>query len=74
LRLKNARSPLKESLEQWIKGMRNQKKSTVAAYRSTTRRILRWAESKSIVPLGEFTPAARSVAERMVVRGREEQE
>jgi integrase/recombinase XerD len=50
--------PLKDALEQWLTGMKKPGETSVNAYRSTTRRILRWAESVGITYVSDLTPAA----------------
>jgi integrase/recombinase XerD len=50
--------PLKDALEQWLTGMKSPGETSVNAYRSTTRRILRWAEREGFVYVSDVTPAA----------------
>jgi site-specific recombinase XerD len=50
--------PLKDAFEQWLTGMKKPGETSVNAYRSTTRRILRWAERIGIVYVSDVTPAA----------------
>src|ERR1035437_3036660 len=49
-------TPLEDALNQWIAGMKDQTDTSIEAYRSTTRRILRWARSKHLVTLRDITP------------------
>jgi integrase/recombinase XerD len=49
--------PLREALEQWLKGMKTPGGSSVAAYRSTTRTILRWAERVGVEYVSDVTPS-----------------
>src|ERR1035441_2065549 len=50
--------PLKNALEQWLDGMKSPSDTSVNAYRSTTRRILSWAEREGIVNVSDVTPSA----------------
>jgi site-specific recombinase XerD len=50
--------PLKGALEQWIDGMKKPGETSVNAYRSTARRILRWAEREGIVNVNDVIPSA----------------
>jgi site-specific recombinase XerD len=50
--------PLKNAFEQWLDGMKKPGDTSVNAYRSTARRILRWAERIGIVYVSDVTPAA----------------
>ena len=50
--------PLKNALEQWLDGMKSPSDTSVNAYRSTTRGILRWAEREGIVNVSDVTPSA----------------
>ena len=47
---------LAEALEQWLDGMKSPGKSSLGAYRSTARKILRWAERTEIVFVSDVTP------------------
>jgi len=49
--------PLGEALEQWLAGMKTPGESSVEAYRSTTRRIRRWADHAGVVYVSDVTPA-----------------
>jgi site-specific recombinase XerD len=49
---------LKNAFEQWLDGMKRPGDTSVNAYRSTTRRILRWAERAGIIYVSDVTPAA----------------
>jgi site-specific recombinase XerD len=48
---------LVEALEQWLSGMKSPGASSVDAYRSTTRKIQRWADSVRVVNISDVTPA-----------------
>ena len=48
--------PLGESLEQWLSGMKGPRDTSLEAYRSTVRRINRWAASKGLVNVSDVTP------------------
>ena len=50
--------PLSEALEQWLTGMKSPGDTSVDAYRSTTRRIQRWANGVGAVNVSDVTPAA----------------
>jgi site-specific recombinase XerD len=50
--------PLADALEQWLTGMKSPGGTSINAYRSTTRRIKRWADSAGIVRVSDVTPAA----------------
>jgi len=47
--------PLREAFEQWLTGMKKPGDTSVNAYRSTTRRILRWAEREGLVYVSDVT-------------------
>jgi len=47
--------PLAAALEQWLGGMKKPGDTSIEAYRSTTRKILRWAESVNIVNVRDVT-------------------
>lgn len=49
--------PIGEALEQWLTGMKTPGETSLDAYRSTTRRILRWAERAGVVHVSDVTPA-----------------
>ncbi|MDP9051615.1 MAG: tyrosine-type recombinase/integrase [Acidobacteriota bacterium] len=49
--------PLSDALKQWLSGMKNPGKSSVDAYRSTTRQILRWAATAKVIYVSDLTPA-----------------
>jgi len=53
LRLK----PLGDALEQWLTGMKSPGETSVEAYRSTARKILRWANRVGVVYVSDVTPA-----------------
>ena len=53
LRLK----PLGDALEQWLAGMKTPGEASVDAYRSTTRKIQRWADRVGVVHVSDVTPA-----------------
>jgi site-specific recombinase XerD len=57
LRLKS----LGEALEQWLSGMKTPGETSVEAYRSTTRKIQRWAEAAGVVYVSDVTPALLDV-------------
>lgn len=48
--------PLADALEQWITGMKAPGDTTINAYRSTTRRVHRWAEQAGVVYVSDVTP------------------
>jgi site-specific recombinase XerD len=48
--------PIGEALEQWLSGMKKPGESSVEAYRSTTRKIQRWAEGAGVVCVSDVTP------------------
>src|ERR1700733_7104053 len=49
--------PLEDALSQWIVGMKTPGDSSVAAYRSTTRTIQRWAARVGVEFVSDVTPA-----------------
>jgi site-specific recombinase XerD len=49
--------PLGEALEQWLIGMKGPGESSVNAYRSTARKIQRWADQAGAVHVSDVTPA-----------------
>jgi site-specific recombinase XerD len=49
--------PLADALEQWLTGMKTQGGSSVAAYRSTTRTMLKWAARVGVEFVSDVTPA-----------------
>jgi site-specific recombinase XerD len=49
--------PLGEALDQWLIGMKSPGKTSVNAYRSTTRKILRWAARVGVENVSDVTPA-----------------
>jgi len=53
LRLK----PLGEALEQWLNGMKTPGETSIEAYRSTTRKIQRWADRVGVAYVSDVTPA-----------------
>jgi site-specific recombinase XerD len=56
-RKKATLKPLNDALEQWITGMKAPVETSIEAYRSTTRRIQRWADRMGIVYVSDVTPA-----------------
>ncbi len=48
--------PLSDALKEWLGRMKSVRGTSLAAYDSTTKRILRWAESMQIVSVGDVTP------------------
>jgi len=48
--------PLGEALEQWLTGMKGPGAASINAYRSTARKIQRWADRTSVVCADEVTP------------------
>ncbi len=48
--------PLSDALKEWLGRMKSVRGTSLAAYDSTTKRILRWAESMQIVNVGDVTP------------------
>jgi site-specific recombinase XerD len=49
--------PLGDALDQWLTGMKGPGGTSINAYRSTTRRLLRWAEGEGVVYVADVTPA-----------------
>jgi site-specific recombinase XerD len=49
--------PLSEALDQWLTGMKTPGKSSVEAYRSTTRKILIWASRVGVELVSDVTPS-----------------
>lgn len=49
--------PLDEALQQWLAGMKTPGESSLDAYRSTSRKIVRWAERVGVVNVSDVTPA-----------------
>ena len=49
--------PLAEALDQWLTGMKGPGKTSMNAYRSTARKIQRWADREGAVSVGDVTPA-----------------
>jgi hypothetical protein len=54
---KPLRTHMKDALKLWIDGMKGPAETSIDAYRSTTRRIERWAERVGIVHVSDATPA-----------------
>jgi site-specific recombinase XerD len=52
------RKLLTEAIEQWLTGMKKPGASSIRAYRSTTRKIMRWAKHVGIVYVSDVTPGA----------------
>ena len=50
--------PLADALEQWLTGMKSPGATSVNAYRSTTRRIQRWADTAGLACVSDVTPSA----------------
>lgn len=50
--------PLDEALGQWLAGMKSPGGTSINAYRSTTRKILRWAERAGISFVSDVTPGS----------------
>jgi site-specific recombinase XerD len=50
--------PLADALAQWLAGMKSAGATSVDAYRSTTRRIQKWADGAGLVCVSDVTPAA----------------
>jgi hypothetical protein len=48
---------MKDALKLWIDGMKGPAETSIDAYRSTTRRIQRWADGTGVVYVSEATPA-----------------
>jgi hypothetical protein len=48
--------PLDDALEQWLSGMKGPRNTSLEAYKSTMRRIKRWADSKGLVNVIDVTP------------------
>ena len=48
---------MKEALTQWIDGMKGPADTSIAAYRSTKKRIERWAERAGVTYVSDATPA-----------------
>ncbi len=48
--------PLDEALEQWLSGMKGPRATSLEAYKSTARRLQRWANSKDIANVSDVTP------------------
>jgi site-specific recombinase XerD len=49
--------PLGDALDQWLIGMKAPGGTSINAYRSTTRRIRRWAERVGVVYVSDVTPS-----------------
>ncbi len=49
--------PLGDALEQWLTGNKTQGETSVTAYRSTTRKIQRWAARVGVEYVSDVTPA-----------------
>jgi len=49
--------PIGEALDQWLAGMKGPTKTSIDAYTSTTRRILKWAGGAKVVFVSDLTPA-----------------
>jgi site-specific recombinase XerD len=49
---------ISEALEQWLNGMKSPGRTSLNAYRSTTRRIQRWADGVYAKYVSDVTPAA----------------
>lgn len=50
-------TPIADALSQWLAGMKGQTESSLAAYESTTRRILRWTQRAEVTYVSDVTPA-----------------
>jgi site-specific recombinase XerD len=48
--------PLSDALEQWLTGMKSPGDTSIEAYRSTTRKIQRWAEHEGIHYVNDVSP------------------
>ncbi len=48
--------PLGEALDQWLTGMKSPGATSLNAYKSTTRRILRWADGVGVVYVADVNP------------------
>jgi site-specific recombinase XerD len=48
---------MKDGLKLWIDGMKGPAETSMGAYRSTTRRIQRWADGAGVVHVSDATPA-----------------
>jgi integrase/recombinase XerD len=51
------RKSLTDALNQWIAGMKGPGKTSINAYKSTMRQILRWAERTGVSAVSDVTPA-----------------
>ena len=51
------KKPIGEALDQWLAGRKKPRETSIDAYRSTTRRIKRWAADNDIAYVGQVTPA-----------------
>lgn len=49
--------PIGDALDQWLAGMKSPGETSIEAYRSTTRKIRRWAERMGVVNVRDVTPA-----------------
>ena len=49
--------PLKDALEQWLTGIKGPGQTSINSYRSTTRKIQRWAKRVGVVYVSEASPA-----------------
>jgi site-specific recombinase XerD len=52
------RKPLSDAVEQWLVGMKKPGKSSINAYRSTMRKLLRWAKREGFECVSDVTPGA----------------
>ncbi len=50
-------TPMKDALKLWINGMKGPAETSIDAYRSTSRRIERWADRAGVVYVSDVTPA-----------------
>lgn len=54
---KPLRTTMEDALKQWIDGMKGPADTSIAAYRSTSRRIQRWADTAGVIYVNDVTPA-----------------
>lgn len=49
--------PLGEALEQWLTGMKGPGRTSIEAYRCTTRKLQRWADRVGVIHVSDVSPA-----------------
>ena len=64
--------PLGVALEQWLTGMKSPGRTSVASYRSTTRKILKWAAEAGVQYVSDVSPAMLGACDGLQVQRQEQ--